>query len=1585
MFKKTLSLFVIICFFLTSLGPLPKAHADADLALPAPGTMMDLSPAYQPAIIRGLTVHKDNPFLFDFIVDVGQDRMSGEPLKKEGEKLIKYFLASLAIPDKDVWVNLSPYEKDRIIPDALGQTDMGRDLLEQDYVLKQITASLIYPEKQLGKVFWNRVYAEAQEKFGTTQIPVDTFNKVWIMADRAEVFEHNQTAFVVDSHLKVMLEEDYLSLQKHSESSGTHSITSQIVKQIVLPELEKEINTGKNFANLRQIFNSIILASWYKKNLKEALLNQVYSDKSKINGVTANQAKEVQAEIYDQYLKAYKKGVFNYIKDDINASNGQMLPRKYFSGGITPAMAAHPITDNGRSSRGQGFLRSMALKITALVIMGTMMSQPQAVQASPLSVPSVLPAVSTSIYSDAAMAKTAVNKDEVQIIPGGTLSKPIPIFYRDQPDLPVGKTILLILGQKTLEVKFKRSGKNTFTIETDKMKTPLRLGDNIKDLLTVDFDNGILSPAKGFGKLPRGSVHLDLTVKRETARHGSHGRAYIDMLPRNLTTEGLTIFLTPPATKTVAEAPINDPFVIREKLAKDGWSILAREDDTYTARIPTKDAPEFVHSEVDRQKIVISQRIERVIGFKNTVISIKFLKPTQSYQIVFTINPAMTAYEDEIDRLTTTTKLSLTLPRKMVIANFEHTLAALWALRYRIVENRQIEGREELLKHWETKFREFTKVNSKAIFSSVENLQELGEVGPELLRIVLNAGINHPSRTDVQASIRGAAASDIVGNARGERETELLKADGGNVGSFVAEISRLARTTKISLTFPIDTLKADFKDKLSALRSVRYRIAANSINFKNHQKSLLDLWRQQFLAYTKAQTEAIFDAIKDFKDLQSVELELQAIVMDQEKVFPPDSIEFGKVTQEAERIVREASGKRHREIEIAEAEAAMITVGTGASSQSDLFIKKVGGRFRKLPAGVDIKRENEITSMTKRRLDVLYKFSAYEDRGRNYIEIQMIDLKKPESSRNVIVQTVMSKDEIKGLAQFLTNSTDWDHIKDGYDLPYLVMKNAVWGDEMRSLEALAITSGLSVKYSLTLSAAKEVYENTMNRQFEDIRIGDLGEMLGDRSLAKSILDEARKAMPLIIGAKTEEVLLNASQNPVIADKEWLLLPEGDSQAYQHEAIQYLNNMIWFKQNDLSVYNWNTTTMVRYNGYGNAVKKLTELAQRLGDSLRFVQSGGEIFKNSNAAVTPAMTVDQWLAVLPPEKIGVVGQILKATARFTVDERFKAALQRLRDNPNEGDRVVAAHFIVAEIADLQGLFLTDAAIDNIANITYASTIQNSNLSIGIRYDLDKRSFVIHLSDLHSSTVEDISVGNDRRKAQVIFEYGTQHLGMDFQQLAAQLIDLAATQAMTAEQISAIERLSKFFRQHNKNDLVFGEKSLPMDERFLLAGPLDANMNFILDNEMVRTIIGGRGVSIERYSDEGNHVLALGEEGINYYAFGFGKHDVWDGSFLDIAADLNRMAAEERAVSGLPQGNDTAMAPGGIDLNTSSGMQLKDSKDGHGVEMTIDPAMIARFRREGLSDLTPVIFSITPVASIWPLAGLQAPLQAEPLVGA
>ena len=342
---------ILAAFLANAFGPIPMAQAD-DFRLPAPGGMVHLSPEFNPPILKGIKVHPDNPFRFDFILDKGDSELSNDTVKEESSKLIKYFLASLTIPEKDLWVNLSPYEKDRIIPQSFGLTEMGRDLLAEDYMLKQITASLIYPEDKIGKRFWKRIYEEAMKRYGTTNVPVNTFNKVWIVPEKAVVYENAKagTAYVVEAKLKVMLEQDYLSLAKHEgiqseqvQTKDANQLGSQIVREIVIPELTKEINENKNFAQLRQVYNSLILATWYKKKIKDSILGQVYADKNKTAGVEYTstvipakagiQFKNDVEGLYQEYLKAFKKGVFNYIKEDIDPVTQELIPRKYFSGG----------------------------------------------------------------------------------------------------------------------------------------------------------------------------------------------------------------------------------------------------------------------------------------------------------------------------------------------------------------------------------------------------------------------------------------------------------------------------------------------------------------------------------------------------------------------------------------------------------------------------------------------------------------------------------------------------------------------------------------------------------------------------------------------------------------------------------------------------------------------------------------------------------------------------------------------------------------------------------------------------------------------------------------------------------------------------------------------------------------------------------------------------------------------------------------------------------------------------------------------------------------------------------------------------
>jgi len=125
---------------------------------------------------------------------------------------------------------------------------------------------------------------------------------------------------------------------------NTNTIGSQVIRQIILPEIEKEINEGKNFATLRQIFYAQVLAVWFKRNLKQALLNQVYANKGTVKGIERPFSTVIPAKagiqpmddneaIYRQYLRAYKKGVFNFIKEDIDPVTQETLPRKYFSGG----------------------------------------------------------------------------------------------------------------------------------------------------------------------------------------------------------------------------------------------------------------------------------------------------------------------------------------------------------------------------------------------------------------------------------------------------------------------------------------------------------------------------------------------------------------------------------------------------------------------------------------------------------------------------------------------------------------------------------------------------------------------------------------------------------------------------------------------------------------------------------------------------------------------------------------------------------------------------------------------------------------------------------------------------------------------------------------------------------------------------------------------------------------------------------------------------------------------------------------------------------------------------------------------------
>ncbi len=362
------AMITVFAFGVNMIGPLYAQSGPS--FLPDPGHMIALSRPFNPLLLKGLKVYPDNPFRFEFILNPGDASLAGQPLKEASARLIKYFLASLTIPEKDLWVNLSPYEKNRIVPETFGQTEMGRDLLAQDYLLKQITASAIYPESDLGQQFWHKVYAQAQQKYGTTDIPIDTFNKVWIVPAKAALYENAAagTAYITGSSLKVMLESDYKAITENESFArrggsvtrpllsdtptpqGVDRMSSDIAKNVlrefIIPALEKEVNTGENFAQLRQIYQALILATWYKQKVKNSLLSRVYVDRHKITGVRIPDPRESE-KIWSRYVEAFQQGVFNYIQETRDPATMETIPRKFFAGGVDASAISTIIDASG--------------------------------------------------------------------------------------------------------------------------------------------------------------------------------------------------------------------------------------------------------------------------------------------------------------------------------------------------------------------------------------------------------------------------------------------------------------------------------------------------------------------------------------------------------------------------------------------------------------------------------------------------------------------------------------------------------------------------------------------------------------------------------------------------------------------------------------------------------------------------------------------------------------------------------------------------------------------------------------------------------------------------------------------------------------------------------------------------------------------------------------------------------------------------------------------------------------------------------------------------------------------------------------
>jgi hypothetical protein len=199
------------------------------------------------------------------------------------------------------------------------------------------------------------------------------------------VRETTDSAYIYKATLKVMLEEDYLKAQDSSlrTPAGGEAISkpgllrfarndkrgvvgndensiyqfndprlkelnkysTELIKELIIPKLTKEVNSSKRYASLRQVYYSLIMAQWFKARFNKHLsfTNQPNNPSNPIAQVTdlidsknlSNLASKTpwnKQDYFNQYQQSFTKGEYN-TKETVYTPSGQVI-RSYMSGGV---------------------------------------------------------------------------------------------------------------------------------------------------------------------------------------------------------------------------------------------------------------------------------------------------------------------------------------------------------------------------------------------------------------------------------------------------------------------------------------------------------------------------------------------------------------------------------------------------------------------------------------------------------------------------------------------------------------------------------------------------------------------------------------------------------------------------------------------------------------------------------------------------------------------------------------------------------------------------------------------------------------------------------------------------------------------------------------------------------------------------------------------------------------------------------------------------------------------------------------------------------------------------------------------------
>ncbi len=228
--------------------------------------------------------------------------IDGNPSPDLLKKELSYFFTALAVPSQQWWVNLNILvDESMVLGKGLAYTSLGKTLLSADLKLKK----------------------RAMELISQSLVPSDLGEqrfRLWIEPKEIRVTYDGEEVRIAKASLGLKI-----------KGIGETKIGSYF--KDVLEELEKELNTSPEFADLRRAYQAMILAVWYKEHLrgKNPVLDATVDNYALPSG---EEDFWTRRDFLREFAELYRRGAVDessFVVVNAGGFNGTVIPEKVVS------------------------------------------------------------------------------------------------------------------------------------------------------------------------------------------------------------------------------------------------------------------------------------------------------------------------------------------------------------------------------------------------------------------------------------------------------------------------------------------------------------------------------------------------------------------------------------------------------------------------------------------------------------------------------------------------------------------------------------------------------------------------------------------------------------------------------------------------------------------------------------------------------------------------------------------------------------------------------------------------------------------------------------------------------------------------------------------------------------------------------------------------------------------------------------------------------------------------------------------------------------------------------------------------------